>query len=254
MDGAATGSSPVRPARRRRPANAGRRVHDREDGASEGAVDARHQSDPRRPRTVPQRPRSRNLADAVDALLAADERRRTLIGSVEALRTAQNKRVEGDRRRAGRREADADRRGQQGLRRAQGEGAGAGGRRGRAHRAARRTPEHPARERARRLHRRGRARGAPSRRAADVRLRAARPRGAGRAARRARHRTWRAHERVALRLPARRHRVRAVRAGAARPGYPCGEGLHAGRYHPCWSARRRCTARGSCPPTKRSST
>ena len=32
----------------------------------------------------------RNLADAVDALLAADERRRTLIGSVEALRTAQN--------------------------------------------------------------------------------------------------------------------------------------------------------------------
>ncbi len=32
----------------------------------------------------------RNLADAVDALLAADERRRALIGSVEALRTAQN--------------------------------------------------------------------------------------------------------------------------------------------------------------------
>ena len=31
-----------------------------------------------------------NLADAVDALLAADERRRALIGSVEALRTAQN--------------------------------------------------------------------------------------------------------------------------------------------------------------------
>ena len=32
----------------------------------------------------------RNLADAVDALLAADERRRALIGSVEALRTEQN--------------------------------------------------------------------------------------------------------------------------------------------------------------------
>jgi seryl-tRNA synthetase len=32
----------------------------------------------------------RNLAEAVDALLAADERRRALIGSVEALRTAQN--------------------------------------------------------------------------------------------------------------------------------------------------------------------
>ena len=32
----------------------------------------------------------RNLADAVDALLAADEHRRALIGSVEALRTAQN--------------------------------------------------------------------------------------------------------------------------------------------------------------------
>src|SRR4249920_1787955 len=32
----------------------------------------------------------RNLGDAVDALLAADERRRALIGSVEALRTAQN--------------------------------------------------------------------------------------------------------------------------------------------------------------------
>ena len=32
----------------------------------------------------------RNLADAVDALLAADERRRTLISQVEALRTEQN--------------------------------------------------------------------------------------------------------------------------------------------------------------------
>ncbi len=32
----------------------------------------------------------RNLADAVDALLVVDERRRTLIGSVEALRTSQN--------------------------------------------------------------------------------------------------------------------------------------------------------------------
>src|SRR5580765_2147394 len=32
----------------------------------------------------------RKLADAVDALLAADERRRALIGRVEALRTQQN--------------------------------------------------------------------------------------------------------------------------------------------------------------------
>ena len=37
---------PVRPARRRSPRTR-RRVHDREDGASEGAVDARYQSDPR---------------------------------------------------------------------------------------------------------------------------------------------------------------------------------------------------------------
>ena len=32
----------------------------------------------------------RNLADAVDALLAADERRRALISRAEALRTEQN--------------------------------------------------------------------------------------------------------------------------------------------------------------------
>ena len=74
----------------------------------------------------------RNLADAVDALLAADERRRSLIGRVEELRAEQNHASKAIGGAHGRREAAPDRRGEQGVRRAQGARARAGGRRGRA--------------------------------------------------------------------------------------------------------------------------
>ena len=51
----------------------------------------------------------RNLAEAVDQLLAADERRRTLTARVDELRAEQNRVFEGDRRRARRGQAAADR-------------------------------------------------------------------------------------------------------------------------------------------------
>ena len=43
----------------------------------------------------------RDLAQAVDQLLAADERRRTLTTRADELRAEQNQGVQGDRRRAG---------------------------------------------------------------------------------------------------------------------------------------------------------
>ena len=103
---------------------------------------------------------------------------------------------------------------------------------------------------ARRPDRRGRGRDpAQPRRAAGVRLRDPRSRGARRAARRARHRARGPHERLALRLPAGRHRVAAVRARAKRAGHPGGEGIPAG--HPAGARARGGAVRHGVLPGRR---
>ena len=95
----------------------------------------------------------RNLADAVDVLLAADERRRALTARVEELRAEQNrasKAIGGAQGEEKQRLIDEV---SKVSARAQGVGARARRGRGRAHRPAREDAERPARELARRLHR-----------------------------------------------------------------------------------------------------
>ena len=170
----------------------------------------------------------RDLAEAVDQLLAADERRRTLTTRVDELRAEQNKasKAIGGAQGEEKQQLIAE------VARVSAELKElepqlADGRR-RAQRAARRHAERAARERARRVHRRGRHRGAPPPRAHRVRLRAARPRGARGVAGRPRHRAWCAHERFTVRLPAGRSGVRAVRVDAARDGHPGRQGVRSG--------------------------
>ena len=125
---------------------------------------------------------------------------------------------------------------------------------GGAQRLARRHAERAARERTRRVHRRGRHRGAASPRAAAFDFEPSDHAELGAVLGCPRHRARRANERVAVRLPAGRPRVRPVRVDAPRDGHPRRQGVRAGRSRPCSCARKRCTAPACCRPMRSTST